>query len=317
MHSNYRTIMTSPSTAIAYVVPASASIRLNSHGIRAPREPWVQARRNRRDFVCFLVSDGEIHLTDEMPDALDLSVVLPGELHIVAPGIWQSSTEPFPPGSRFYWLHWIIDGDYRIADAAEATAIVRREIARASGQPIEGPEECLIPRQFSLGEDLGWFAYLHRQIQESARLPIGGTRGPDLLAQAFLAQIQRRFMLSLLDEAAGGESGTIRTHVRRACVFIRLNAHRAISTRHVAGATGLNSAYLQRCFKKELNCTVGDFILDQRITLARQLLQDPNLSIKEIAHQSGFASSTYFGRSFMRTVGCTPTEFRGRIHRLK
>lgn len=40
------------------------------------------------------------------------------------------------------------------------------------------------------------------------------------------------------------------------------------------------------------------------------LLLNPDLTITEIALQSGFSSLSTFNRTFKRTKNCTPTEYR-------
>ena len=37
----------------------------------------------------------------------------------------------------------------------------------------------------------------------------------------------------------------------------------------------------------------------------------PNLSISQIALQSGFSSVSTFNRTFKKLKGCTPTQYRG------
>jgi AraC-like DNA-binding protein len=304
--------MTSNLPTVCYRIASDAEFSCTSAGIRAPREPFHQARRILSDFVAFLVTDGEIHLADEMTDGTEQCTVRSGEIHIVAPGIWQSSLVPFAPGIRFLWLHFAIQGSYDRLNLRETDALARTLFTA----PDES-KSWLLPRHISLGDDLTWFVNLHSKILENMRLHSSNNRGVQLLAGTFLHELHRNYALSFLERDAPTQISPARAHVQRACVFIRLNAHRAISTRHVASAVGLNSAYLQRCFVREMGKTLGEFILEHKVQAARHLLKDSTLSIKEVAYQCGFASSTYFGRIFARMEGRSATEFREHLREVK
>lgn len=291
-----------------YAVPADAVVWCTHIGVRAPREPFAQPRRVMNEFVIFFVTDGEIHLTDEMPGGTERVTVRAGEVHVVAPGIWQSSTVPFTPGIRFLWLHFAVEAQPVPLNREEAGALARRQFS-----PGGAASEGLIPRHFSFGDDAQWFAKLHAKAHDAARLLGLSHRGTQVLCGAWLFELQRRHALSSLAPGAAPAASIAAVHAQRAGVYIRLNAHRPLSARHVAAALGLNSAYLQRCFTRETGQTLGDFILQQKLELSRHLLRDGSLSIKQVAQQCGFTSSTYFGRMFARAEGCSASEFRHRL----
>lgn len=72
----------------------------------------------------------------------------------------------------------------------------------------------------------------------------------------------------------------------------------------------LNRTYLSAMFKNDYGCTFYQFVTKYRIEEAKRLMTEhPELKIQEIAEQSGFSSSTVFGRIFAREEGLTPTEW--------
>lgn len=73
------------------------------------------------------------------------------------------------------------------------------------------------------------------------------------------------------------------------------------------------SAYI-KAFKKILNCTPGEFINNYRITKAKSLLIQTEISTTEIALQTGFYDSSHFIRSFERAEGITPRQYRKENH---
>ena len=59
--------------------------------------------------------------------------------------------------------------------------------------------------------------------------------------------------------------------------------------------------------------SLTDFVNNCRLDHARQLLTNPQLSIDEVAQQSGFGTRQTFSRNFVRRFGLTPTEYRSQL----
>lgn len=64
-------------------------------------------------------------------------------------------------------------------------------------------------------------------------------------------------------------------------------------------------------FKDEFGTSPNDFILQERINKAKELLASQN-SIKETAYQTGFSDTNYFTRVFKQLVGVTPKSYQNR-----
>lgn len=96
--------------------------------------------------------------------------------------------------------------------------------------------------------------------------------------------------------------------------YIRKNYHHdMLSVREIAEAACLSTAYACTMFKKETGTTINQFISNHRIERAKQLLADPRQKITDIASQLGFSDSNYFGKSFKRLVGLSPSEYREKV----
>ena len=68
--------------------------------------------------------------------------------------------------------------------------------------------------------------------------------------------------------------------------------------------------HLARNFKKITGQTVSGYIQKQRIINACRLLKNTDMQINEIASAVGFNDCSFFIRTFRKTVGCTPKEYR-------
>jgi len=83
----------------------------------------------------------------------------------------------------------------------------------------------------------------------------------------------------------------------------------------IAAAFHVGKRYLANNFKRSTGATVFEYIRDQRMLVAKQLLKDTSLSIASIANEVGFQNATNFSTAFRKHVGEAPTTFRERSRR--
>ena len=69
-------------------------------------------------------------------------------------------------------------------------------------------------------------------------------------------------------------------------------------------------------FKKYANCSPIDFLLNVRLTKAKEMLVNTRKSIGEISELCGFSSANYFGLIFKQKEGISPLQYR-KIQRSK
>nr|WP_297917132.1 ATP-binding protein [uncultured Allomuricauda sp.] len=79
-----------------------------------------------------------------------------------------------------------------------------------------------------------------------------------------------------------------------------------------ASDIGMSRMQLHRNMKKIIDKTPAELIRTERLLLAKTLLNDSKLSIKEIAYQSGFNSPSYFIKVFKEKYKSTPSEYVGK-----
>ncbi len=91
--------------------------------------------------------------------------------------------------------------------------------------------------------------------------------------------------------------------------FIKENIESDISISHLAKHFNYNEKYLGRIFKEKTGISIKQYINNQRILLAKRLLEKGDLVINA-ATSVGFNNVTYFNYLFKQIVGQTPTEYR-------
>jgi transcriptional regulator GlxA family with amidase domain len=89
-------------------------------------------------------------------------------------------------------------------------------------------------------------------------------------------------------------------------------SHEQWPVRRLARVSGASEAHFARSFKQAFGIPPHRYLLTRRIERATALLRETDLSITEIAFQTGWESLGTFGRIFRDVTGESPTELRAR-----
>lgn len=92
--------------------------------------------------------------------------------------------------------------------------------------------------------------------------------------------------------------------------FIQHHLERNLTVAKLAEVVGLSQNYFLLLFKKTTGKTPHQFLIEQRIIRAQQLLRTTNLPLSEIALRCGFSSQSHFNTHFRLITGVTPNQFR-------
>ncbi|MGN0181246.1 MAG: AraC family transcriptional regulator [Candidatus Ornithomonoglobus sp.] len=92
--------------------------------------------------------------------------------------------------------------------------------------------------------------------------------------------------------------------------FIDTNIHRRISRDELVECIHASPSTVTRIFKKSFNQTPFDYILNNKIELAKVYLTDSNYTVDDIAVLLGFNSHSHLSSTFKKRTGMTPQEFR-------
>lgn len=70
---------------------------------------------------------------------------------------------------------------------------------------------------------------------------------------------------------------------------------------------------LYRSFRETFDCTINEYITNERITRARQLLETTEKTVQEIGEAVGAENPAHFCRMFKKNTGLSPSEFRKEV----
>lgn len=73
--------------------------------------------------------------------------------------------------------------------------------------------------------------------------------------------------------------------------------------------SGVNRQKLKQAFKKMFGTTINDYLRNERLRMAKQLLNVGDPSIKNVAAAVGYENSSYFARRYKEKYGLYPNEY--------
>lgn len=83
-----------------------------------------------------------------------------------------------------------------------------------------------------------------------------------------------------------------------------------LSIKDISEHVFLSSSYVCTLFKNETGRTLNQYLTDFRIDKAKNLLADPRYKITDISARVGYSDGNYFGKTFKKLVGMSPSEYR-------
>ena len=87
----------------------------------------------------------------------------------------------------------------------------------------------------------------------------------------------------------------------------------SLSVREIGDYAHLSAPYLCTYFKSETGQTLNQYLTLFRMEKAKQLLSSPRYQIADISSKVGYSNGNYFGKSFKKLMGLSPTEYREKL----
>ncbi|MDQ1911410.1 AraC family transcriptional regulator [Paenibacillus sp. GD4] len=143
------------------------------------------------------------------------------------------------------------------------------------------------------------------QLHEQCRTHRGSSSERQLKFQAILEAMRKARQES--DGKDKGNSG-----IEQSIVFMHKHFHSKIKLETLSGIAGLTPTSYSRSFKKAKGISPLEYVNRLRIHSSKQLLQQPEVTIKDVSAALGFSNEFYFSRLFKNTVGISPVLFMKR-----
>ena len=125
-----------------------------------------------------------------------------------------------------------------------------------------------------------------------------------------IKEFAQKFLMECTHSVASVKKAEENPIIKKVCTYVDENLSHDISLETAADFAGVSSFYLSKLFKEEKGETFINFISDKRLEKSRQLLEQTELSIKEITAEVGYNDQNYFSRIFKGKYGLSPKEYR-------
>jgi len=158
------------------------------------------------------------------------------------------------------------------------------------------------------------FRIANKGISSASLSPYDTEIVRDIVLKKYRGETGKMFMMSkaveLLANTFLGMGDRSESIVLDVASQIRENLSSEHNLEGIAKMAGMSHTKLNLLFKKKFGLTVFEFIRREKITIAENLLKNSNMTVTEIAHNTGFCSSSHFCNSFRKERGISPKDFR-------
>ncbi|KRF10242.1 hypothetical protein ASG89_01535 [Paenibacillus sp. Soil766] len=122
----------------------------------------------------------------------------------------------------------------------------------------------------------------------------------------------RQWIITMIEEATCrintvAESQTV---IEKAKQYIAQRINEDVSREDIASYVNMNPDYLTRIFKKETGLTVSDYVLQERVSLAKEMLVKTDLPVGSIAASVGYNNFSHFSKMFKKATSTNPQDYR-------
>ena len=134
----------------------------------------------------------------------------------------------------------------------------------------------------------------------------------DAFVNMALGELIMRILQAQNKEQLSSQANTLSTTNRLAAAiqYVRQHLDSPITVQQLSQQACMSESNFHKVFKDELGLSPIQFIKQERVKMAAQLLQDPHISLREVYLACGFTNTSYFIRTFKKAHGQTPKEFQ-------
>lgn len=134
------------------------------------------------------------------------------------------------------------------------------------------------------------------------------TYGDEILMQSLMLELIHTIGK---DTAKGRVAGAQKHHLMIGQVtrYIKEHLTEELTLERVAQTVHLSPNHFHSSFKAAVGKTLRDYVEEQRLKQAINLLLTTDRSLAEIAYECGFSSQSYFSYVFKRRMQCTPRQY--------
>lgn len=118
-------------------------------------------------------------------------------------------------------------------------------------------------------------------------------------------------LASIVDKSSVAASqSSAKDYVKEAVTFIKKNYSQPISVTDISADLSLDRKYFSKIFKKELQISPHEYLINYRLARACELMETTDLTIAEIAATVGYDNQFSFSRVFKKYKQISPSDYK-------
>lgn len=253
---------------------------------QAPSTEWIHFTRYMQDYELIVVTEGVAYLQVEQQQYS----IGKGEFLIFPPTTKQAGYKK--SSCSFYWLHFSYEN-------AASTRLLEEF-------PAEPPADKIYIPTHGKVENLEKIIVMMKHLQDSVRSYHNNLQN-NYVCTTILCEISSQFLAKKNQENSALQRKQLFNDIQD---YIKLNRHNEIKVCEIAEHFGYNKRYISYLFSTIAGVTLKQYIMQEKMEIAKFLLCDTNDNISEVGYQLGFLDNHNFMKVFKKMVGLTPTQYR-------
>lgn len=163
-----------------------------------------------------------------------------------------------------------------------------------------------------LRQDVPWQKDALDHFEKAFSAFIGDQYGYEIIVQVELMQMLHEIIFNLKDYITESDLVQNKDSARIKQMIGYIQAHYAepLTVSQIAGASSISESECYRCFRKLLDTSPIDYLLQYRIRVAAGMLANSDMSISDICFATGFNSPSYFAKVFRHALQSSPRTYR-------
>lgn len=154
-------------------------------------------------------------------------------------------------------------------------------------------------------------ADLAASIQKLIKVSLSSSVTKDIIADLTLQEMLIQIIqLQTLKATQNDTIEDSKSAIMPIVSYIRENLNNDLSLKKLTDFSCMSKTTFHRFFKKELGMSPVEFIMHEKIKMAKALLNEPNIQINQVSYELGFDDSNYFIRLFKKHEGITPKQYQ-------
>jgi AraC family transcriptional regulator len=218
-------------------------------------------------------------------------------------GLYGKGDLSIMPAEAPFFARW--DGDDRLLQIRIPSRFIEQVATEALGINPDGLE--LVPK----------FRTRDSQIEAIAMMLLSEMKQENIGSRLYIESLVNVLSVHLIRQYAAAkphlplyESGLPQHQLRQVLDYINDHLDGDIKLADLAALLGMSQFHFSYLFKRSIGTSPYQYMLQQRIERAKQLLKQTERSIMDIALDCGFNSHSHLSKQFRQLTGITPKVYR-------